>query len=206
MKAGLLMGLESRSSRAEQLARHILAYGRPLTVEELVARIDAVSVESTRDAARGVIGAQQPGHCRARQRQGSGHGGSFCGRIDQVEGQGALALRVSARRPFQGISGHRGLGGVSAMALFRLPSSGSPALAPRGNGLLLRAPQMADFLQWAHLREYSRNYLTPWEPIWPSDDLTRSGFRLCPRRYAEDIAADHSFPTPSSCFANPTAR
>src|SRR5438132_14298049 len=46
MKAGLLMALESCSSRAEQLARHMLAYGRPLTVEELVARIDAVSVES----------------------------------------------------------------------------------------------------------------------------------------------------------------
>ncbi len=42
------------------------------------------------------------------------------------------------------------------MALFRLPSSGSAALAPRGHGLLLRAPQMSDFLQWAHLREYSR--------------------------------------------------
>src|SRR6185436_19108403 len=31
MKAGLLMALESCSSRAEQLARHILAYGRPQT-------------------------------------------------------------------------------------------------------------------------------------------------------------------------------
>ena len=44
-------------------------------------------------------------------------------------------------------------------------------------GLLLRAPQMADFVQWAQLRESSRAYLTPWEPIWPSDDLTRAGFR-----------------------------
>jgi ribosomal-protein-alanine N-acetyltransferase len=74
------------------------------------------------------------------------------------------------------------------MALFRLPSSGPAALAPRGYGLLLRAPQMSDFLQWAHLRESSRNYLTPWEPIWPSDDLTRSGFRRRLRRYAEDVA------------------
>src|ERR1700751_5810826 len=53
MKAGLLMALESCSSRAEQLARHVLSYGRPLAVEELVARIDAVNVESTRNAARG---------------------------------------------------------------------------------------------------------------------------------------------------------
>ena len=47
------------------------------------------------------------------------------------------------------------------MALFRLPSSGPAALMPRGHGLLLRAPQMADFPQWAQLRESSRAYLTP---------------------------------------------
>src|SRR5258708_12703851 len=80
------------------------------------------------------------------------------------------------------------------MALFRLRSSGPAALAPRGHGLLLRAPQMSDFLQWAHLREYSREYLTPWEPIWPSDDLTRSDFRRRLRRYAEDVAADRPYP------------
>ena len=80
------------------------------------------------------------------------------------------------------------------MALFRLPTSGPAALVPRGHGLLLRAPQMSDFPQWAHLRETSRAYLTPWEPIWPSDDLTRAGFRRRLRRYAEDIASDRSYP------------
>ncbi|QDP22499.1 M16 family metallopeptidase [Bradyrhizobium cosmicum] len=60
MKAGLLMALESCSSRAEQLARHVLAYGRPQTVEELVGRIDAVSVESTRDAARALLSRSRP--------------------------------------------------------------------------------------------------------------------------------------------------
>ena len=33
-----------------------------------------------------------------------------------------------------------------------------------------------------------------WEPIWPSDDLTRAGFRRRLRRYAEDVAADRSYP------------
>jgi ribosomal-protein-alanine N-acetyltransferase len=63
-----------------------------------------------------------------------------------------------------------------------------------GNGLLLRAPLMADFPQWAQLRDQSRAYLTPWEPIWPSDDLTRSGFRRRLRRYAEDISSDRAYP------------
>jgi predicted Zn-dependent peptidase len=60
MKAGLLMALESCSSRAEQLARHMLAYGRPLTVEELVKRIDEVSVESTCNVARGLLTRSRP--------------------------------------------------------------------------------------------------------------------------------------------------
>jgi ribosomal-protein-alanine N-acetyltransferase len=80
------------------------------------------------------------------------------------------------------------------MALFRLPSSAPAALEPRGNGLLLRAPQTGDYLPWAQLRERSRAYLTPWEPIWPSDDLTRAGFRRRLRRYAEDILADRAYP------------
>jgi predicted Zn-dependent peptidase len=60
MKAGLLMALESCSARAEQMARHILSYGRLLTADELIARIDAVSVETTRDAARGLLGRSRP--------------------------------------------------------------------------------------------------------------------------------------------------
>jgi predicted Zn-dependent peptidase len=60
MKAGLLMALESCSSRAEQLARHVLAYGRPQSVQELVSRIDAVSIESTRDAARALLSRSRP--------------------------------------------------------------------------------------------------------------------------------------------------
>ena len=60
MKAGLLMGLENCSTRAEQMARHILAYGRPLPVEELVARIEAVSVESTRAAGRALLSRSRP--------------------------------------------------------------------------------------------------------------------------------------------------
>jgi len=80
------------------------------------------------------------------------------------------------------------------MALFRLPSSAPAALEPRGNGLLLRSPQSGDFLPWTQLRERSRAYLTPWEPIWPSDDLTRAGFRRRLRRYTEDILADRAYP------------
>lgn len=39
-----------------------------------------------------------------------------------------------------------------------------PGARPRGHGLLLRAPQMPDYVQWSELREMSRLFLTPWEP------------------------------------------
>jgi predicted Zn-dependent peptidase len=43
LRAGLLMALESPIARAGQMARHILIHGRPLTLEEMVARVDRVS-------------------------------------------------------------------------------------------------------------------------------------------------------------------
>ena len=60
MKAGLLMALESSRARAEQLARQIIAYGRPIPLNELVAKIDAVTVESARAAGRALISNTQP--------------------------------------------------------------------------------------------------------------------------------------------------
>ena len=51
MKAGLLMGLESPSSRAERLARLVQIWDRVPTLGETVERIDAVNSEMVRDFA-----------------------------------------------------------------------------------------------------------------------------------------------------------
>ncbi len=60
MKAGLLMALESSGARAEQLARQIIAYGRPIPLEEIVAKVEAVTVESARAAGRRLISGRKP--------------------------------------------------------------------------------------------------------------------------------------------------
>jgi predicted Zn-dependent peptidase len=60
MKAGLLMALESSGARAQQLASQIFAYGRPIPLEEIVGRIEAVTVESTRAAGSGLIARARP--------------------------------------------------------------------------------------------------------------------------------------------------
>ncbi|WP_170770000.1 M16 family metallopeptidase [Ruegeria lacuscaerulensis] len=48
MKAGMLMGLESPSNRAERLARLVQIWGRVPSLEDTVAKIDAVSTEDVR--------------------------------------------------------------------------------------------------------------------------------------------------------------
>jgi predicted Zn-dependent peptidase len=44
IKAGLLMALESSSSRCERLARHLLIFGRPIPTAEVVAAIEAIDI------------------------------------------------------------------------------------------------------------------------------------------------------------------
>jgi ribosomal-protein-alanine N-acetyltransferase len=76
------------------------------------------------------------------------------------------------------------------MAFFRTINFAEPLPSIEGEGVVLRTPQMTDFDEWAALREASRDFLTPWEPTWPKDDLTRGAFRRRIKRYTEDLRAD----------------
>ncbi|MGD9828491.1 MAG: M16 family metallopeptidase [Hyphomicrobiaceae bacterium] len=55
IKAGLLMGLESSSGRAEQMARQLLAFDRLLTTEEMIERVEAVRESDVRDMASRLV-------------------------------------------------------------------------------------------------------------------------------------------------------
>jgi [ribosomal protein S5]-alanine N-acetyltransferase len=80
------------------------------------------------------------------------------------------------------------------MAFFRTVSFSEQLPAVVGEGVMLRPPQMSDYPEWAALREASRTFLTPWEPTWPPDDLTRSSFRRRIKRYTEDQRCDLAYP------------
>jgi predicted Zn-dependent peptidase len=56
MKAGMLMGLESPSSRAERMARNLAIWGRVPDLEEITAKIDAVSRDAVRSYAASIAG------------------------------------------------------------------------------------------------------------------------------------------------------
>ena len=42
--------------------------------------------------------------------------------------------------------------------------------------LSLRLPEHRDFREWAKLRHESKAFLSPWEPIWAPDHLSRASF------------------------------
>ena len=58
----------------------------------------------------------------------------------------------------------------------------------------LRYPTPEDYTVWAGLRAQSREFLVPWEPAWPEDELTRTAFRRRLRLYVRAIRAEEAHP------------
>jgi [ribosomal protein S5]-alanine N-acetyltransferase len=72
------------------------------------------------------------------------------------------------------------------------PGGREPVL--QGDGVFLRYPQMSDYPAWAALRDESREFLAPWEPVWAADELSRAAFRRRIRRYQREIRGDLAYP------------
>ena len=71
------------------------------------------------------------------------------------------------------------------------PESG---LYLEGQGVRLRAPRGRDYAAWANLRHLSRDFLQPWEPVWPEDDLERGAYRRRLAAYAREIDLGGAYP------------
>jgi len=76
------------------------------------------------------------------------------------------------------------------MAFLRSSTGFDGAIALRGHSVWLRAPSMGDYAAWAELRAMSRDHLTPWEPIWQRDELSRSAYRRRVRHYQREARED----------------
>jgi [ribosomal protein S5]-alanine N-acetyltransferase len=64
-----------------------------------------------------------------------------------------------------------------------------------GDGtLLIRPPQLVDCQQWLSVRSASHSFLQPWEPTWPSGDLTSAAFRRRILRYSREMERDEAYP------------
>jgi ribosomal-protein-alanine N-acetyltransferase len=79
------------------------------------------------------------------------------------------------------------------MALLRTATSSDIGPVIDAERVTLRTPQMADYPAWAELRAASRDFLTPWEPLWAADELSRSSFRRRVRHYLRDLREDMGY-------------
>ena len=81
LKASILMSLESTSARCEQLARQMLAYGRPMTVEEVVSHVEAVDEDAVLRVAKSLFSTRP----------------TFCaiGPLEKVESYDKVCARLS---------------------------------------------------------------------------------------------------------------
>lgn len=80
------------------------------------------------------------------------------------------------------------------MAFLRSISKPDTSPLVIGDGVWLRGPQISDHTEWAALREVSREFLTPWEPTWSADELTKASFRRRIRRYQRETREDRAYP------------
>lgn len=72
------------------------------------------------------------------------------------------------------------------------PGGREPVL--KGSVVHLRYPQAGDFSQWSEVRGTSKGFLSPWEPTWATDELTRAAYRRRLRRYETEIRNDMAYP------------
>jgi ribosomal-protein-alanine N-acetyltransferase len=79
------------------------------------------------------------------------------------------------------------------MAFLRPSLLVDPDTEIRGGRVCLRPPAMQDYSAWAELRALSRAHLTPWEPQWTRDELTRSNFRRRLRQYQRETRDDQGY-------------
>lgn len=75
----------------------------------------------------------------------------------------------------------------------RLFSTRADTLRLVGEQTFLRPPERGDYEAWAALRARSRDFLSPWEPTWPADALSRANFRARIARYGDDWRSDQGY-------------
>ncbi len=85
------------------------------------------------------------------------------GPLKQLESYDIFASRF--RRCQQGC--RMNTGPMAFMRGLTFPGGQQPVI--KGDGVYLRYPRMADYVQWSKLRHDSRAFLSPWEPSWATD-------------------------------------
>lgn len=82
-------------------------------------------------------------------------------------------------------------GPMAFMRGLTFPGGQQPVI--RGEGVYLRYPRVSDYLAWSKLRGESRDFLSPWEPSWATDELSKGAFRRRLKRYQRESRHDTAY-------------
>jgi [ribosomal protein S5]-alanine N-acetyltransferase len=69
------------------------------------------------------------------------------------------------------------------VVFLRSPFANDPVPQLRYGSVFLRPPALADFEDWVRLREESKDFLAPWEPLPPSNEFSKFNFRARIKHY-----------------------
>jgi ribosomal-protein-alanine N-acetyltransferase len=80
------------------------------------------------------------------------------------------------------------------MVFLRSPFTQDHVPQLRHGRVMLRQPQLADFEEWVKLREVSKEFLSPWEPLWSETEFGKFNFRSRIKHYQHQIRNDLAYP------------
>ena len=80
------------------------------------------------------------------------------------------------------------------MVFLRSPFANDPVPQLHHGPVFLRAPVLADFEEWVHLRQESREFLAPWEPLPPANEFSKFSFRARVKHYQQQAKNDAAYP------------
>jgi len=84
-------------------------------------------------------------------------------------------------------------GRPGVIGFFKAGLHAMPSIRVEGERIYLRPPRARDWRAWAGLRKESRGFLTPWEPAWPPDALSRAAYSRRLRRQVQEWRADEGY-------------
>jgi ribosomal-protein-alanine N-acetyltransferase len=97
-----------------------------------------------------------------------------------------LPFHASSRQDFPRLAAIHARAGERDMVVSTLHGRSDALDFIEADRVTLRRPQPGDYEEWAHLRARSRAFLTPWEPAWSLDELSRAAYRRRLRRYSRE--------------------
>src|SRR5690606_20794190 len=125
--------------------------------------------------ARRVDAPRGAGHARAGSRPGPHALGAASD--PGASGLGPQSQRASGKRRRRDRQNHNAGLRAQGMAFLRSPLPEDYLEPICGPKVTLRPPGLSDYSAWAEIRALSRAHLSPWEPTWTRDELTRLAYR-----------------------------